>query len=147
MNSETVNSIFIRGPISGEFIAEVIQQYGLNTATGAHSLFLGQVRSDETDGSQVASIEYTTHTEMALKKFHEIQASLSEKYKLTGLNIYHSLGEVKAGEICLFVLAVSEHRAEAISACSEAVELVKTKLPVWGKLILKNATVHWKENN
>ncbi len=147
MNNEKVNSIFIRGPVSGEFIAEVIHQYGMNSAVGAHSLFLGQVRGDETEGSRVASIDYTTHTEMALEKFHEIQASLFEKYRLTGLNIYHSLGEVKTGEICLFILATSMHRSEAISACSEAVELVKTELPVWGKLILENATVQWKENN
>ncbi len=84
---------------------------------------------------------------MALEKFHEIQATLPEKYNLTGLNIYHSLGEVKTGEICLFVLAASKHRAEAISACSEAVERVKSELPVWGKLILENASVQWKENN
>jgi molybdopterin synthase catalytic subunit len=147
MNNEIVNNIFIRGPISGGFIAEVLRQYGLNKAIGAYSLFLGQVRSDETDGSRVASIEYTSYSEMALKKFHEIQASLFEKYQLTAFNVNHSIGEVKAGEICLLVMAASEHRAEAIAACSEAVELVKSELPAWGKLILENATAQWKEND
>jgi molybdopterin synthase catalytic subunit len=147
MNNEIVNSIFIRGPVSSGFIAEVLRQCGLNKAIGSYSLFLGQVRSDETDGSRVASIEYTSYSEMALEKFHEIQASLFEKYQLTGFNIYHSLGEVKAGEICLLVMAASKHRAVAIAACSEAVELVKSELPVWGKLILENATAQWKEND
>jgi len=146
MNKNIVNNIFIKGPIKTEFIAEIIREYGLNTSIGAHSLFFGQVRSDDTGGSRVSAIEYTTHPEMAIEKFHEIKALLFEKYKLAGLNVYHSTGIVKAGDICLFVLAVAEHRAEAIAACSEAVELVKSELPVWGKLILDNATVQWKEN-
>lgn len=147
MSDKTESNIFIQGPITGEYITAIIQQFSLNTAIGAHSIFLGQVRRDETNGSQVAAIEYTTHAEMALEKFHEIKASLFEKYALAGLTIYHSLGKVKAGEICFFVLAVSSHRAEAIAACSEAVERVKSELPVWGRLILENATVQWKENN
>ncbi len=147
MSDKLVNNIFLKGPISGEFIAGIIQQYGINTAIGAHSIFLGQVRSDESDGSRVAAIEYTTHAEIALDTFHEIQISLLEKYQLTGLKVYHSIGTVKAGEICFFVLAVSTHRTDAIAACSNIVERVKSELPIWGKIILEDETVQWKENN
>jgi molybdopterin synthase catalytic subunit len=147
MNDKTEGNIFVEGPIPAEYIATLIQQYGLNKSIGAYSIFMGQVRRDEIDGSKVAAIEFTTQAEMASDKFHEIQASLFEKYKLTGLTVYHSLGKVNTGEICLFVLTVSAHRAEAIAACSEAVELVKSELPVWGKLILENEAAQWKENN
>jgi molybdopterin synthase catalytic subunit len=147
MTEKIINNIFIEGPISGEFIAGIIHLHKLNTTIGAHSIFLGQVRNDEADGSRVAAIEYTTHAEMALEKLREIQEALFEKYQMSGLNIFHSLGKVRAGEICFFVLAVSKHRSEAIAACSEAVERVKSELPVWGKLILENATAQWKENN
>jgi molybdopterin synthase catalytic subunit len=147
MTEKITNNIFIEGPISTEFIAGIIHLHGLYTAIGAHSIFLGQVRSDEADGSRVAAIEYTAHAEMALEKLNEIQAELFEKYQLTGLNIFHSIGKVPAGKICFFVLVVSKHRAEAIAACNEAVDRVKSELPVWGKLIFENATVQWKENN
>jgi molybdopterin synthase catalytic subunit len=147
MTEKIVNHLFIEGPISSEFISGLIHLHNHHTHIGAHSIFLGQVRSDEANGSRVTAIEYTAHTEMALEKFNEIQESLFEKYQLTGLNIFHSTGRVKAGEICFFVLAVSGHRAEAIAACSEAVERIKSELPVWGKLILENASVQWKENN
>ena len=146
MTERIINNIFIEGPISGEFISGIIHLHNLHTAIGAHSIFLGQVRSDEADCSRVAAIEYTTHTEMALEKLNEIQASLFEKYQLMGLNIFHSTGKVKAGEICFFVLAVSAHRADAIAACGEAVERVKAEVPVWGKLLFENSTVQWKEN-
>lgn len=147
MSNKTEGNIFIEGPIPGEYITALIEQYGLNKAIGAYSIFMGQVRRDEIDGSKVAAIEFTTQAEMASDKFHEIQASLFEKYNLTGLTVYHSLGKVNTGEICFFVLTVSAHRAEAIAACSEAVELVKSELPVWGKLILENEAAQWKENN
>jgi molybdopterin synthase catalytic subunit len=146
MTEKIINTLLIEGPISSEFIAGIIRLHSLRTDIGAHSIFLGQVRRDEAGGSWVAAIEYTTQAEMALEKFHEIQAALFEKYQLTGLNIFHSTGEVRAGEICFFVLAVSKHRVAAIAACSEAVERVKSEVPIWGKLILENASVQWKEN-
>jgi molybdopterin synthase catalytic subunit len=147
MNEKKINTLFIEGPISGEFIARIIHQHTQHTGNGAHSIFLGQVRADEVNDSRVAAIEYTAHAEMAIEKLNEIQSDLVERYRLTGLNIYHSTGKVRAGEICFFVLAVSAHRAEAIAACNEAVERVKSEMPVWGKLILENATVQWKVNN
>ena len=147
MTEKINNNIFIQGPISGEFIAGVIHLHSLHTVIGAHSIFLGQVRSDESDGSRVAAIEYSTHAELALDTFHEIQISLLEKYQLTGLKVYHSIGTVKTGEICFFVLAVSTHRTDAIAACSDIVERVKSELPIWGKIILEDETVQWKENN
>jgi molybdopterin synthase catalytic subunit len=147
MTEKIINNLFIQGPISGEFISGIIHLHNLHTDIGAHSIFLGQVRNDEVNGSRVSAIEYTAHAEIALDKLDEIQAALFKKYQLTGLNIFHSIGKVRAGEICFFVLAVSAHRAEAISACSEAVERVKSELPVWGKLMLENATVQWKDNN
>lgn len=147
MTEKIINNLFIEGPISGEFITRIIHLHTRHTGTGAHSIFLGQVRRDEASDSRVTAIEYTTHAEMAIEKLHEIQSDLIERYKLTGLNIFHSTGKVLAGEICFFVLAVSAHRAEAIAACNEAVERVKSELPVWGKLILENDSVQWKVNN
>jgi molybdopterin synthase catalytic subunit len=62
------------------------------------------------------------------------------------MHIYHSLGVVKAGEICLFVFTSSAHRKEAIDACEEVVNRIKAELPVWGKEIFENETHQWKQN-
>jgi hypothetical protein len=56
------------------------------------------------------------------------------------------LGEVKVGEICLFVFTSSKHRKAAIDACEELVERIKKEVPVWGKEILENEKAVWKEN-
>ena len=53
---------------------------------------------------------------------------------------------ISAGEINLFVFVSSAHRKDATLACQELVELIKIKLPIWGKEILEDENYTWKEN-
>ena len=137
---------FIEGAISPEKIATSIAHHQHKTNIGGHSIFLGQVRADEMAGKKVEAIEYTSHVEMALEKMHEIREAIFAKYPLTCMHIYHSLGLVKKGEICLFVFTSSAHRKPAIDACAECVERIKAELPIWGKEIFEGEGYQWKEN-
>ena len=141
-----MKNIFIEGAIKATFIAESIQKHSTKKDIGAHSIFLGQVRADEIADKTVAAIEYTTYTDMALEKMHEIREAIFAKYSLTCMHVYHSLGTVSAGEICLFVFTSSKHRKIAIDACEELVERIKAELPVWGKEIFEDASHTWKIN-
>ncbi|MDI3320544.1 molybdenum cofactor biosynthesis protein MoaE [Pinibacter soli] len=138
--------IFIEGAIPPAMIADSIAKHQTKTEIGAHSIFLGQVRKDVINEQQVAAIEYTTYKDMALEKMHEIREEIFAKYPLTCMHIYHSLGIVNAGEICLFVFTSSAHRKEAIDACEEVVNRIKAELPVWGKEIFENESYQWKQN-
>ena len=146
MKEMKIKNIFINGAIPAQKIATDIQKHATNTAIGAHSIFLGQVRADEKEDAVVTAIEYTAYEKMALDKIAEIREALFEKYSLTCLHVYHSLGKVLVGEICLFVLVSSKHRKNAIEACEELVEAIKKELPIWGKEIYQNQTSVWKEN-
>jgi len=146
MEKKKPKNIFQQGAIASELIAQSIQKHASKKDIGAHSIFLGQVRADETEGKTVAAIEYTTYEEMALEKMSEIREEIFSKYQLTCLHVHHSLGEVKAGEISLFVFASSAHRQAAIDACAEVVEKIKKEVPVWGKEIFETEGYQWKEN-
>ena len=139
-------NIFVEGPIFPEKIAQSIANHSSKTDIGGHSIFLGQVRADEKPEGKVVAIDYSAYKEMALEKAFEIREAIFEKYPLTCMHIYHSLGAVKAGEICLFVFTSSKHRAAAMQACDELVERIKAELPVWGKEILNSDTHVWKVN-
>lgn len=139
-------NIFIKGAITASFIAESIEKHSAKTNIGGHSIFLGQVRADEINGKKVSAIEYTAYEEMALQKMHEIREAIFEQYDLTCMHVYHSLGKVAAGEICLFVFTSSAHRKAAIAACSELVEKIKAELPVWGAELFEDNTHQWKVN-
>ncbi|AWW29670.1 molybdenum cofactor biosynthesis protein MoaE [Echinicola strongylocentroti] len=141
-----IKDIFVNGAISPDKIAKSIANHSGKTAIGAHSIFLGQIRADEKDGKSVVSMEYTAYRDMALEKAREIREEAFSKYDLTCLHIYHSLGEVKVGEICLFVFTSSPHRKAAITACNELVERIKSDLPIWGKEVLDDDSEQWKVN-
>jgi molybdopterin synthase catalytic subunit len=145
--SKPIKNIFTQGAISPVFIAESIAKHSSKKNIGAHSIFLGQVRADDVDNKIVAAIDYTTYEDLALQKMHDLREAIFAKYDLTCMHVHHSLGEVKAGEICLFVFTSSKHRKIAISACEEVVELIKAELPVWGKEIFEDQSHQWKVNS
>jgi molybdopterin synthase catalytic subunit len=144
--SQTFKQIFVDGPITPDQIARSIQQHQTKYDIGGHNIFLGQVRADQKTEGYVRAIEFTAFEEMALSKAHSIREDIFTKYPLTCMHIYHSLGEVLAGEICLFVFTSSAHRRAAIDACDELVNRIKTELPIWGKEILADGKTIWKEN-
>jgi len=141
-----VKKIFVEGAISPDKIATSIAHHQVKTNIGAHDIFLGQVRADEIDGKTIQAIEYTAYEEMAEKEIHNIREATFEKFDLTCMHIYHSMGMVKTGEICLFVFTSSAHRKMAMDACRFVVEEIKEKAPIFGKEIFDDESHQWKEN-
>lgn len=139
-------SSFIQGAIGAEFIGNSIAKHQSKTSIGAHNIFLGQVRADEMEGKKVVAIDYSAYEEMAEQVFHEIREAAFEKYSLSCLHIYHSLGRVKAGEICLFVFVSAPRRKVVFEAIQFLVEAIKEKTPVFGKEIFEDETYTWKKN-
>lgn len=146
MGEHKPKRVFVEGAIEAAFIGDSISKHSHKTDIGAHSIFLGQVREDEIDGKKVTAIDYTAHEEMANAVFHQIREEAFDKYALTCMHIYHSLGRVAVGEICLFVFTSSPHRQAAIDACNEIVERIKKEVPVWGKEVLEDKSYNWKKN-
>jgi molybdopterin synthase catalytic subunit len=137
---------FVEGPISPQFIADSIAKHQTKTSIGAHQIFLGQVRADEMDGKTIHAIDYSVHEEMAEQAFHTIREATFELFPLTCMHIYHSIGEVKAGEICLFVFVSSAHREASNKAIVYLVEEIKKNVPIFGKELFEDGTHVWKEN-
>lgn len=138
---------FINGAIPPEKIATSIANHQQKTNIGGHAIFLGQVRADNLDNKIVKAIEFTAYKELAEQKIAVIREDIFAKYPLSCMHIYHSIGEIKAGEICLFVFTSSKHRKPAILACDEIVERLKAEVPIWGKEIFEDKTHQWKVNN
>ncbi len=147
MSDKKPKSVFKQGAISSKFIGESIAKHQTKTSIGAHNIFLGQVRADVINEKTVSAIEYTAYEDMANEKFHEIREAAFKNFELTCLHIYHSLGIVKSGEICLFVFVSSPGRKVVFKALEYIVEEIKAKVPVFGKEIFQDDTHQWKINN
>lgn len=140
-------SIFVKGPLSTAIIAEAVAQAGSLTQSGAHGIFLGQVRADAAGGSRVTAIEYSVYLEMALPVVTDILQTVKSAYGLDQLIAHHSTGLVSAGDVCFFVMATAGHRTAAMEGCNEAVNRIKADVPVWGKILFENGSVEWKSNS
>ena len=147
MKDKKPKSVFKEGPITSDFIGNSIYKHQTKTSIGAHNIFLGQVRADVIDDKTVVAIEYTAYEDMANQKFYDIRESAFEKFELTCMHIYHSLGAVKAGEICLFVFVSSPRRKVVFEALEFIVEAIKADVPVFGKEIFEDESHQWKVNS
>lgn len=139
-------SSFIQGQITSEFIGNSIAKHQSKTTIGAHNIFLGQVRADVIDGKSVAAIEYSAYEEMAEQSLYEIREAAFAKYELSCLHVYHSLGTVKAGEICLFVFVSAPRRKVVYKALEFLVEAIKEKVSIFGKELFEDESYVWKQN-
>jgi molybdopterin synthase catalytic subunit len=139
-------TVFIQGAISSEFIGNSIAKHQSKLTIGAHNIFLGQVRADVIDGNTVSAIDYTAYEEMANEKLDEIRERAFAQFDLICMHIYHSLGVVKAGEVCLFVFVSATRRKQVYEATEAIVNWIKTEVPIFGKEIFENDTFAWKQN-
>ncbi|HBK84352.1 MAG TPA: molybdopterin converting factor [Flavobacterium sp.] len=140
------HSVFIQGAISSEFIAQSIAKHQSKHTIGAHSIFLGQVRADEMGHTKVTSIEYTAYEELANEALHAIREKAFAQFDLVCMHIYHSLGIVKVGEICLFVFVSAKRRQQVYAATETIVNWIKKDVPIFGKEQFENNTFQWKKN-
>jgi molybdopterin synthase catalytic subunit len=145
--SKKKKKVFIEGPIGADFVATSIAKHQPKTGIGAHDIFLGQVRADVIDGKEVVGIEYSAYEEMAEEKIHEIREDTFDRFELSCMHIYHSLGWVAKGELSLFVFVSSAHRKPCFEALEYLVERIKAEVPIFGKEVLEGDTHQWKKNS
>ncbi len=138
------NNILVPGPIKASLIAEYLNKLAGDTEAGAHSIFLGQVRSDKVNDRMVKAIEYSAYDEMVEKECARIKDTIRAAFSdVRDIIIVHSTGMVKAGEMSLFVMITAGHRDQATRACRHALEMIKENFPVWKKEIFDDDTHKW----
>ena len=136
----------INGPITDYWIKSQLFRFHQHHQTGAHAFFLGQVRADPYKGTHVSAIEYSAYPEMIETVIHEIESELFNHFnEIQTIEIRHSTGLVKVGEVSLFVLISSAHRKPVFTALENCVELIKHKLPVWKKELYEDGSYNWVE--
>jgi molybdopterin synthase catalytic subunit len=101
---------------------------------GAVATFLGTVRN-RSRGRDVLHLEYEAYEGMAERVMAEIAETLREKHDLCGVAITHRVGRVEIGEASVAIAVSAPHREKALAACKEAIDTLKTEVPLWKKEI------------
>ncbi|MBN2240977.1 MAG: molybdenum cofactor biosynthesis protein MoaE [Dehalococcoidales bacterium] len=98
------------------------------TSSGCAILYVGLIR-DNSNGKEVASVEYSDPKGTAEQGLQAIVEELNTDWELNGVALHHRITKMVPGDINLVVAISAAHRSEAIDACRRAVDLFKEKLP------------------
>jgi molybdopterin synthase catalytic subunit/molybdopterin converting factor small subunit len=99
---------------------------------GAVASFVGTVRR-RSRGRDVLHLEYEAYEEMAEPMLARLGDELTERHGLCGVAIHHRLGRVEIGQASVVIAVSAPHRSAALDACREAIETLKTTIPLWKK--------------
>lgn len=125
-------------PLSVEEHARLVD----DAAAGAVVTFGGVVR-DHDGGRSVERLAYEGHPS-ASEVLAEVVADLSAKWTgVRAVAVSHRLGALAIGDVALACAVAAEHRGQAFAACSELVDEVKARLPVWKHQHFTDGSDEW----
>jgi molybdopterin synthase catalytic subunit len=116
------------GPVNlTSVVVEVVDEQA-----GAIATFFGTVRTSSR-GRDVIALEYEAYEEMAEDVMAGIADELLARYDLCKVAMAHRLGRVEVGETSVAIAVSAPHRQDALAACADAIEALKSQVPLWKK--------------
>jgi len=101
-------------------------------ASGGYCAFEGWVRNSN-EGREVDGLSYEAYAELAVAEGERIVAEAIERYGVTDARCVHRTGDLKIGDMAVWVGASAPHRDEAFRACRYIIDEIKHRLPIWKK--------------
>lgn len=119
---------------------EALSQVG-SAECGAVVGFGGVVRNHD-GGRDVVRLGYSAHPS-AGGIIADIAAEIAAKYDGVRIWVAHRTGALTIGDPALVAAVAAGHRGEAFAACSELVDTVKERAPIWKEQFFTDGTVEW----
>ena len=99
---------------------------------GAIATFIGTTRA-HSRGREVLHLEYEAYEGMAEQVMADLASQLAERHDLSKIAIHHRVGRVQLGEPSVVIAVSAAHRADALAACKDAIDILKVDVPLWKK--------------
>ncbi len=110
-------------------------------AAGATVSFAGVVR-DHDGGRSVSDLEYHEHP-TAAALVAEVATEIAGRDGVIAVAVSHRVGMLSVGDVALAAAVSAAHRREAFDACSDLVDEVKRRLPVWKRQVFSDGSDEW----
>lgn len=124
--------------------AETEKLIGGRRDVGAIVTFTGKVRGDD-DGREVSMLTLEHYPEMTEAEMARIEQEAMQRWPLQAVLMLHRVGELKAGDNIVLVIAASAHRQAAFEAASFLMDYLKTRAPFWKKETGADGSSTWVE--
>jgi molybdopterin synthase catalytic subunit len=99
---------------------------------GAIATFSGTARR-RSRGRIVHYLDYEGYEGMAEEMMERLAGDLKERYEVQEIAIHHRVGRVELGEPSVVIAVSAAHRADALAACKDAIDILKVDVPLWKK--------------
>jgi len=97
---------------------------------GAFAAFEGWVRQHNA-GRLVHGLRYEAYVELAEREGAEIIEDALARFSILDARCIHRIGDLKIGELAVWVGVSSAHRGPAFDACRYIIDEVKARVPIW----------------
>jgi molybdopterin synthase catalytic subunit/molybdopterin converting factor small subunit len=101
-------------------------------AAGAVATFVGTVR-ESARGRDVEWLDYEVYDELALPEMARIAEAAVERNGCLRAAVVHRSGRAEIGEATVAIAVSSAHRHDALRACTEIIDTLKQRVPIWKK--------------
>jgi MoaE-MoaD fusion protein len=112
-------------------LGEVVEEVASGEA-GAIATFSGTARR-HSRGRIVDYLDYEAYEGMAEEMMAKLAGDLKERYDIHDVAIHHRIGRVEIGEPSVVIAVSAAHRRDALSACKDAIDILKVDVPLWKK--------------
>jgi len=109
---------------------------------GGYAAFEGWVR-DHNEGQRVERLEYEAYEPLAVREAERIVAEAVARFGVAHACCAHRVGELRIGELAVWVGVSAPHRDEAFRACRYIIDEIKHRLPIWKKEHYVNGDSGW----
>ena len=99
---------------------------------GAIGTFTGIVRAVSGD-IRTEFLEFEEHSEVAQRKMNEICIDLKKKEGIIEVAMHHRIGIIQQSQDIVYIVVAAGHRQQLFPVLSEAIERLKTEVPIWKK--------------
>jgi len=110
---------------------KVVEEVATGEA-GAIATFSGTARR-HSRGRTVDHLDYEAYEGMAEEMMAKLAGDLKERYDIHDVAIHHRVGRVEIGEPSVVIAVSAAHRRDALSACKDAIDILKVDVPLWKK--------------
>lgn len=129
------------GVSDGELDVQTHRDAVADRQAGAVVSFAGVVRNHD-EGRSVTELEYHAHPS-ALDVVAQVAADIAARDGVIAVAVSHRVGLLHVGDIALVAAVSAAHRGEAFAACSDLVDEIKHRLPVWKRQLFDDGSDEW----
>lgn len=114
----------------------------LASQAGAYASFEGWVR-DHNEGQPVQGLFYEAYVALAEAEGERIVEQARQRFDITAAACVHRTGELRIGDLAVWVGASAAHRGAAFDACRWIIDEVKSRVPIWKRERYATGTTDW----